>query len=75
MNSDRMVLLAEYDSISQAEMAKSALDSAGIWAMINNEYMSAIYPTGIMPAQVIVIENDLARAKAVVSSFASLEEE
>lgn len=69
-----MILLAEYDSISQAEMAKSALDGAGIWSMINNEYMSTIYPTGIMPAQVIVIESDFTRAKEIIASFASEEE-
>ncbi len=63
MKVDSMVVLMEYDSITQAEMAKLLLDSQGIWSMINNEYMSTIYPTGVMPAQIIVMDEDLARAK------------
>ncbi len=63
MKLDTMVVLAEYDSITQAELVKALLDDAGIWSMINNEYMSTIYPTGIMPAQMIVLECDLQRAK------------
>ncbi|MFI3268911.1 MAG: DUF2007 domain-containing protein [Rikenellaceae bacterium] len=63
MKHDTMVVLTEYDSITQAEIAKTLLDEMGIWSMINNEYMSTIYPTGIMPAQMIVMEQDLQRAK------------
>ena len=44
MQDETMVVLAEYNSITEAEIAKSMLDSAGIWSMIRNEYMSAIYP-------------------------------
>ena len=65
MNVERMVLLDEYENISQAEMAKQFLDDAGVWSMINNEYMSTIYPTGVV-AQLIVIENDFNRAKALL---------
>ncbi len=68
MNVERMVLLGEYDNISQAEMVKGLLDEAGVWSMINNEYMSAIYPTGIMPLQLIVAEHDLNRAKRVIDA-------
>ena len=52
MQDETMVVLAEYNSITEAEIAKSMLDSAGIWSMIRNEYMSAIYPIGTMPAPV-----------------------
>lgn len=51
MQDETMVVLAEYNTITEAEIAKSMLDSAGIWSMIRNEYMSAIYPIGTMPAQ------------------------
>ena len=54
MQDETMVVLAEYNTITEAEIAKSMLDSAGIWSMIRNEYMSAIYPIGTMPAQVVV---------------------
>lgn len=46
MQDDTMVVLAEYNTITEAEISKSMLDSAGIWSTIRNEYMSAIYPIG-----------------------------
>ena len=58
MQDDTLVVLAEYNTITEAEITKSMLDSAGIWSMIRNEYMSAIYPIGTMPAQVVVREED-----------------
>ncbi len=63
-----MVVLKEYDSLLEAEMAKSILDDCGVWSMINNEYMSTIYPTGIMPAQLIVMDDDLERAKRYIKA-------
>lgn len=61
-----MVILAEYNTITEAEISKSILDSAGIWSDIRNEYMSAIYPTGIMPAQLVVREDELEAAKTLL---------
>ncbi len=63
MQDDSMIVLAEYNTITEAEIAKSMLDSAGIWSTIHNEYMSAIYPIGTMPAQVVVREEDYEKAK------------
>ena len=40
MQDDTLVVLAEYNTITEAEIAKSMLDSAGIWSTIRNEYMS-----------------------------------
>lgn len=62
-----MVVLMEYESITEAEIDKSMLDEVGIWSMINNEYMSTIYPTGVMPAQIIVMERDFKRAQELIS--------
>lgn len=77
MKLDTMVVLREYDSVQQAEIAKSILDNAGVWSMINNEYMSTIYPTGIMPAQLIVMEPLFERATILLDEFetAVIEEE
>ncbi len=69
MKIDTMVVLTEYDTITQAEMVKSMLDEMGIWSMINNEYMSTIYPTGIMPAQIIVMREDQVRAQRALESI------
>ena len=66
MKDETMVVLAEYNSITEAEIAKSMLDSAGIWSTIRNEYMSTIYPIGTMPAQVVVREEDYEKARAML---------
>ena len=66
MKDETMVVLAEYNSITEAEIAKSMLDSAGIWSMIRNEYMSTIYPIGTMPAQGVVREEDYEKARAML---------
>jgi len=66
MFDDTMVVLAEYNTIAEAEISKSMLDSAGIWSTIRNEYMSAIYPIGTMPAQLIVRADELEKARALL---------
>lgn len=63
MQDETMVVLAEYNTVTEAEITKSMLDSAGIWSTIRNEYMSSIYPVGAMPAQVVVREEDADRAR------------
>lgn len=66
MRDETLVVLAEYNSIMEAEITKSILDSAGIESTIRNEYMSTIYPIGTMPAQVVIRESDLERAKTLL---------
>ncbi len=66
MQDDTLVVLAEYNTITEAEISKSMLDSAGIWSTIRNEYMSAIYPIGTMPAQLVVKEDDMGKAQAIL---------
>lgn len=66
MEDDSMIVLAEYNTITEAEIAKSMLDSAGIWSTIHNEYMSAIYPIGTMPAQVVVKKEDYDKARTLL---------
>ena len=68
-NNEELVVIREYDSITEAEITKSMLDSAGIWSMIRNEYMSAIYPVGTMPAQIVVREEDAEWAAALLRSM------
>ena len=66
MKDEKVVVLREWNSVTEAEMAKSILDGAGIFSTIRNEYMSAIYPIGTMPAQVVVREEDAEKAKAML---------
>ena len=54
MNESKLVVIREYDSINDAEWDKSILEGEGVYSMIRNEIMSAIYPTGVMPAQLRV---------------------
>lgn len=66
---EKLVLLREWNTVMEAEMAKSILDSAGIFSTIQNEYMSAIYPIGTMPAQLMVKQSDLERASALLDKM------
>ena len=71
MNERNLIVLREYDSINDAEWDKSLLDGAGIYAMIRNELMSAVYPTGVMPAQLAVRAEDRAHAEEVMNAYAT----
>ncbi|MDE7123813.1 MAG: DUF2007 domain-containing protein [Alistipes sp.] len=66
MQDNTLVVLAEYNTVTEAEIGKSMLDSAGIWSTIRNEYMSTIYPVGTMPAQLMVREDELEKARALL---------
>ena len=68
-SNEELVVIREYDSITRAETAKSLLESEGIFATIRNEYMSAIYPVGTMPAQIVVREEDAEWAAALLRSM------
>ena len=63
MKEESQIVLAEYNTLMEAEIAKSMLDSAGIESTIRNEYMSTIYPIGTMPAQLVVSKEDFERAQ------------
>ncbi|MBP3317441.1 MAG: DUF2007 domain-containing protein [Alistipes sp.] len=71
MNKEKLIVLKEYDSVNDAEWDKSLLESAGIWSTIQNELMSAIYPTGVMPAQLMIKSGDKAQAEEVLNAYAN----
>ena len=71
MEEKGLIVLREYDSINDAEWEKSLLDGAGIYSMIRNELMSALYPTGAMPAQLVVRAEDRAHAEEVLNAYAT----
>lgn len=71
MNENNLVVIREYDSINDAEWDRSILEGEGIYAMIRNEIMSAVYPTGIMPAQLVVRSRDKAKAEDILEAFSS----
>lgn len=56
MQHDEFVVLAEYNTLAEAEITKSILQSAGLWVDIRNEYMSTLNPIG--GAARIVVRNE-----------------
>ncbi len=71
MNEENLIVIRVYDSVNEAEWDKSLLENEGVWAMIRNEIMSALYPTGIMPAQLVVRSEDKARAKEILEAYSA----
>ena len=65
-NKTKIVVLKDYDNVVLAEIAKSILDSAGIFCTLHGEYMSAIYTPVAFPTRLMVREEDLADAEAVL---------
>ncbi len=66
MEHDTFTLLKEYTSSTEAEIAKTVLESVGIHAEVQNEFMSNIYP-GVVPSQLMVRTSDAERAEQVLS--------
>ena len=65
MQVEEWVVVAEYNTSLEAEVAKSLLVSAGIDADIRNEYMSTLYPS-VIPSQLIVPEKDAEQAESLL---------
>lgn len=63
---DTLVVLREYDNTTQAEIAKSILDCAGIFCALHGEYMSAIYTPIAFPVRMMVRAEDYENAIAVL---------
>ena len=60
---DTLVVLQTYDNTTQAEIAKSILDCAGIFCVLHGEYMSSIYSIGAFPVRLMVRSEDLEEAE------------
>lgn len=66
MEEETLVVLATYNSVTEAEIDKSKLESAGIWSTIRNEYMSTFYPIGALSAELVVRGSDLSKARRLL---------
>lgn len=64
----KLVLVQSFDNVMQAEIAKSILDSAGIFCTLEGEYMASIYTPVAFPTRLMVREEDLAEAEAVLAN-------
>ncbi|MCM1151916.1 MAG: DUF2007 domain-containing protein [Alistipes sp.] len=67
MENGAWTVVAQYNSEPEAEIARTLLADAGIDASIRNEYMSAIYPVGAMPAQIVVASEAAEKAQEVLA--------
>ena len=64
----KLVVVQSFDNVMLAEIAKSILDSAGIFCTLEGEYMSSIYTPIAFPTRLMVREEDLAEAEAVLAN-------
>ncbi len=69
MEEENLIVIREYDSVNEAEWDKSLLEGAGIYAMIRNEIMAAVYPIGFAPAQLVIRNEDRAKAEEVLDAY------
>ncbi len=65
MQVEELVVVAEYNSAVEAEMAKSILACAGIHSQIDNEYMTTLYP-GVIRARLVVSDSDYKQARTLL---------
>ena len=65
MQVDELVVVAEYNTAVEAEMAKNILACAGITSHIDNEYMTTLYP-GVIRARLVVAEDDYKQARTLL---------
>ncbi len=65
MQVEELVVVAEYNTWIEAEMAKSIIASAGIHVEIHNENMATAYPCAV-PARLYVNSKDYETAKMLL---------
>ena len=65
---DSLVVVECYDNSMTAEIAKSVLDSAGIFSVIHGEVMSMLYNTGAFPSRLMVKAEDYDEAKKLLEA-------
>ena len=61
-HSEGLVALQAFDNPTQAEIAKSILDCAGIFCVLHGEYLSSIYAIGAFPTRLMVRCEDIDEA-------------
>ena len=65
MQVDELIVVAEYNTAVEAEMAKNILACAGIDAQVENEYMSMLC-VGFVRARLVVHDSDFKQAKTLL---------
>jgi Putative prokaryotic signal transducing protein len=68
-DTQKLVLLATFPSVVEAEMIKELLETNGIETMIRGETDPIGTKSGAAPSQLLVLEQDLDRAQALYQAF------
>jgi hypothetical protein len=72
---DKLVTVAEYLKLHDAEFAKTQLESSGIKAMVVGENVHGLYPAdGMLNVELKVFARDIERAKSILESPDSIEQ-
>ena len=73
---DKLVTIAEYLELYEAELAGGNLKASGIKAMVVGEKAQGVYPFGgnTLCVQLKVFESDVERAKGILQSQDSIEQ-
>lgn len=70
----RLITVARYAEPMEAQLARIALEEAGIRAVVLGEPVtSGLYPTGVFPVSLQVLQSDAERALAVLNERQPLE--
>jgi hypothetical protein len=65
---DDLVVLKEFDNLMMAEIAKSMLESAGIFCTLYDECMSALYQPMAIPVRLMVRAEDVEAAELILEN-------
>jgi Putative prokaryotic signal transducing protein len=68
-DTQKLVLLATFPSVVEADMIKELLETNGIETMIRGETDPIGTKSGAAPSQLLVLEQDLERAQALYQAF------
>lgn len=66
-NNSKMVVLEIYENPVQADIAKSMLDSAGIYSALHGDHMASIYSGIAFPVRLMVRDCDYEDARTLLN--------
>ena len=73
-NQPSLIILREFDNVVEAHIARGVLECNGVVCILNNEAISSIYPSlpnSLGSVQLLVREEDVEQAEAILSSAAT----
>lgn len=69
LNETRVATLMTFDTVGEAEVIRALLESAGVHALVQNDILAGMFPTGSMlKVRLYVLEDDLPKAREVLGA-------